>query len=342
MNNCGTFHVEVCKLSGDILGTVSLTGKTAASDAVRKICKKAGVSFGPSHVPLVVLGSGILPDDPGACLCDYVPADSSDLVAIVVCTDVLQVRVVKPGGEVVQALTMPATSTVKDVALKLQEHEGIHLTRQRLEINEEEVPPPNQVLASFKHQQLTFTLVVLPEVSTLRINLDGDPGTESQFVVDGQTTNNHGFAYNVRVGSYMMLNGCPCRVTEVRPFLGGGKRGYPKVHLVGRDIFSARVVENIFRAGDTFDVPVVSHREYQLLSLDLASGHLSLLEKDGSVKDDVDMPTVTSRKLGHQHPVDRDLERRMEASLEAGELVTVTVRSALGTEKIVEMCSHGP
>jgi len=91
----------------------------------------------------------------------------------------------------------------------------------------------------------------------------------------------------LKVGSLVMMKGCPCKVTEVST-AKPGKHGSAKVILKGRDILTAKVYECTYHAGDMVDAPIVARQEYTLLNID--ENALELLDGNGEVKSDVNMP----------------------------------------------------
>ena len=94
-------------------------------------------------------------------------------------------------------------------------------------------------------------------------------------------------------GSLVMIKGNPCKVTEVST-AKPGKHGSAKVILKGKDIMTAKVYECTFHAGDMVDAPIVKRNEYTLLNID--DNQLQLLDKDGEMKEDVNLPDAEHLK----------------------------------------------
>ena len=91
----------------------------------------------------------------------------------------------------------------------------------------------------------------------------------------------------LKPGSLVMMKGFPCKVTEVNT-AKPGKHGSAKVITKGKDIFTGKTYECTFHAGDDTPAPITSRDEYTLLNID--DGALSMLDKNGEMKEDVNMP----------------------------------------------------
>merc|ERR1711990_1267642 len=102
-------------------------------------------------------------------------------------------------------------------------------------------------------------------------------------------------------GSLVMIKGNPCKVTEVST-AKPGKHGSAKVILKGKDILTSKVYECTFHAGDMVDAPIVKRNEYTLLNIE--DTNLSLLDGNGEVKEDVNLPTEE-----HLKDVKKEIER---------------------------------
>merc|ERR1711934_438480 len=89
-------------------------------------------------------------------------------------------------------------------------------------------------------------------------------------------------------GSLVMIKGFPCKVTEVST-AKPGKHGSAKVILKGKDILTSKVYDCTYHSGDMVDAPICKRDEFTLLNID--DDTLELLQKDGEVKSDVNIPT---------------------------------------------------
>ena len=123
-----------------------------------------------------------------------------------------------------------------------------------------------------------------------------------------------------------MIKGNPCKVTETST-AKPGKHGSAKVILKGKDIFTAKVYECTFHAGDMVPAPIVKRTEYTLLNLEDTA--LELLDKDGEVKSDVNLP-----EADHLSDVAKDIKRIFE---EGKKECLVTVIAALDNEVVTEV-----
>ena len=69
-----------------------------------------------------------------------------------------------------------------------------------------------------------------------------------------------------------------------------GKHGHAKANITGIDIFTEKKYEDSCPTSHNIDVPNVVRKEYQLV--DIANdGFVTLMEEDGSQKEDLKLPT---------------------------------------------------
>ena len=126
-----------------------------------------------------------------------------------------------------------------------------------------------------------------------------------------------------------MIKGNPCKVTDVTT-AKPGKHGSAKVILKGKDIMTAKTYECTFHAGDMVPAPIVSREEYTLLNIDDTA--LELLDKNGEVKSDVNMPEQEHLK---------DVAVMIKKTFDEGKKETlVTVLNVMGKELVIE-CREG-
>ena len=111
----------------------------------------------------------------------------------------------------------------------------------------------------------------------------------------------------LRKNGFVVIKGRPCKIVDMSTSKTG-KHGHAKVHLVALDIFTGKKLEELCPSTHNMDVPNVSRRELQLVSilmgkrghlrkltqrlkLDISEdGFLSLMGDDGTTKDDVKVP----------------------------------------------------
>lgn len=86
-------------------------------------------------------------------------------------------------------------------------------------------------------------------------------------------------------------------------------------------IFTGKKLEDISPSTHNMDVPNVTRREYSLLDIS-EDGFLSLMNEDGTSKDDVKLP-------------EDDRGTGITKAFEAGKDVTVTVIAAMGEEQAI-------
>ena len=70
----------------------------------------------------------------------------------------------------------------------------------------------------------------------------------------------------LRKNGHVVIKGRPCKIVEMSTSKTG-KHGHAKVHLVAIDIFTGKKLEDLCPSTHNMDVPNVSRKEYQLVSL---------------------------------------------------------------------------
>ena len=140
-------------------------------------------------------------------------------------------------------------------------------------------------------------------------------------------------AGEIRKGSYLMIKGHPCKCVEVSTSKTG-KHGHAKAHIVAVDIYTGKKMEDLCPCSHNLDIPFVKKTEYQCLSADGDSGEISLLQEDGSTKDDLNLPIFVS--IGEPTDDDKKVTEEILAEMDKGEKsVIVIVQAACGMEKII-------
>ncbi len=123
----------------------------------------------------------------------------------------------------------------------------------------------------------------------------------------------------LRKNGHVVIKGRPCKIVDMSTSKTG-KHGHAKVHLVAIDIFTGKKLEDISPSTHNMDVPNVSRIEYTLLDID--DGFMSLMNQDGSTKDDVKIP-------------DGELGDKILAEFNDGKELVVSIVSAMGEEAAI-------
>ena len=139
-------------------------------------------------------------------------------------------------------------------------------------------------------------------------------------------------AGSLRRGSYVMMKGHPCRIVEVS-ISQTGKHGHAKVHMLGLDIFTGKKYDELSQTSHNVEVPVVTKTEYPLMNLNVDTGAVSLLQENGELKIDLNLPTrqLQQKTTEEDAKVEADIVRAFTNDL----IVTVLVIAACGMEKII-------
>jgi len=92
----------------------------------------------------------------------------------------------------------------------------------------------------------------------------------------------------LRKNGFVMIKDRPCKIVEMSTSKTG-KHGHAKVHLTALDIFNNKKMEDICSSTHNMNVPNVSRTDYQFVDVD-DDGFLSLLDDDGTPRDDLKLP----------------------------------------------------
>ena len=136
-------------------------------------------------------------------------------------------------------------------------------------------------------------------------------------------------AGSIKRGSYVMLKGHPCKIVEVTTF-SPGKHGHAKAHMVGQDIFTGKKYEETSQTSHNMDVPVVTKTEYPLMNLNAETFAVSLLQDNGELKIDLNLPAA-GKATEEDTKLQQDILRAFADEL----VVNVVVIAACGMEKII-------
>jgi translation initiation factor 5A len=130
----------------------------------------------------------------------------------------------------------------------------------------------------------------------------------------------------LKPGSLVMIKGFPCKVTDVTT-AKPGKHGSAKVILKGKDILTDKVYDCTYHAGDMVDAPICKRIEYTLLNIDDET--LSLMDGQGEIKEDVNLPTNEHLKAKKNNIIEWFEKGTNE--------VLVTVLATLGKEQVIDV-----
>merc|ERR1712210_107243 len=127
----------------------------------------------------------------------------------------------------------------------------------------------------------------------------------------------------LHINAYVVMKKRPCKVVEMS-MAKTGKHGSAKAHLVAMDLFTGKKYEENVPSTAMVSVPVVTHKEYDLL--DINEGYLVLMdtESGGETREDVKIP---------QDDVGKEISSRWENI--GDNTMMVTVMKAMGEEKAV-------
>ena len=71
---------------------------------------------------------------------------------------------------------------------------------------------------------------------------------------------------SLRKNGFVVIKSRPCKIVDMSTSKTG-KHGHAKVHLVALDIFTGKKLEDLCPSTHNMDVPNVSRKEYQLVSM---------------------------------------------------------------------------
>lgn len=125
---------------------------------------------------------------------------------------------------------------------------------------------------------------------------------------------------SLRKNGYVCMKNRACKIVEMSTSKTG-KHGHAKVHLVGIDLFSGKKHEDICPSTHNMLVPHVKRKDYLLVEIE-NDGSLSLMEDDGHLKTDLNCPN-------------NELGKEIKDRYENGEVLTLTVMTAMDEEQVV-------
>tara|TARA_Y100000994_G_scaffold68485_1_gene56034 strand:- start:3902 stop:4375 length:474 start_codon:yes stop_codon:yes gene_type:complete len=134
-------------------------------------------------------------------------------------------------------------------------------------------------------------------------------------------------AGQIKKGGYICIKGRPCKVVSISTSKTG-KHGHSKCNFVAIDIFTGKKMEDIVPSTHGTSVPNVFKEEYSLLDIS-DEDYLSLMDENGEVREDLQMPTYPD-----------ELVEQIRNGFEAGDTLSVWVFKAMGEERVMSVKKH--
>jgi translation initiation factor 5A len=130
-------------------------------------------------------------------------------------------------------------------------------------------------------------------------------------------------ANDIKKGGYVMLQGRPCRVVEIK-ISKPGKHGPAKANIAGSDLFTGDRLVAHLPASHDIKVPLVKRQLYQLINID--GRNTQLLDLQGNMREDVEIGTS-------------EIDQRVTNMFNSGEEgdLFVTVLSSNGESRFVDV-----
>lgn len=123
----------------------------------------------------------------------------------------------------------------------------------------------------------------------------------------------------LRKNGYVVIKNRPCKIVEMSTSKTG-KHGHAKVHMVAIDVFTGKKYEDICPSTHNMNVPHVIRKDYSFV--DIEDGFMSLMDDEGSMKDDLMLP-------------EGEIGDEIKKKQESGDGFNVSVMMAMGEEKAV-------
>ena len=131
----------------------------------------------------------------------------------------------------------------------------------------------------------------------------------------------------IKKGSFMVFENRPCKVVGYTT-AKTGKHGHAKANITGIDIFTGKKYEDSLPTSHNVEVPNIKRTPYTAIDVD-ADGYLTLMDKQGSTRQDLKLPDDTED--------DQKLSERIREALTEGREIILTVLESMKIEKVVEM-----
>lgn len=132
----------------------------------------------------------------------------------------------------------------------------------------------------------------------------------------------------LRKNGHVVIKGKPCKIVEMSTSKTG-KHGHAKVHLVGTDIFTQKKYEDICPSTHNMQVPNVTRKDYQVLSID-EEGYFCLMDDNGETIEDLKREDCCS----HTYNEVVELLKKCDND---GSSPMATVQAAMGSKAVISM-----
>jgi translation initiation factor 5A len=127
---------------------------------------------------------------------------------------------------------------------------------------------------------------------------------------------------DLRIGHYIIINDGACVINSIS-VSKTGKHGSAKAHIVARNIFTDKRVENIYSTSEMVKCPIVTKNQYSVTNIE-SDGNIMLLSED--------MEEV----YGLVRLENNDVCLKLKTMFEENKQITVSVISAMGNAKIFD------
>jgi len=133
-------------------------------------------------------------------------------------------------------------------------------------------------------------------------------------------------ASDAKVGSYICIEGRPCKIVNLKIFKPG-KYGHNKTVITGVDIFTQRIIETYYKNETVIQIPSIVRKEYSVISIDNNDICCLLDVETKEMNNDI--------KISYDTEDDCELSKKMKSFIKDGIRFNVFVLCSLNIEKIV-------
>lgn len=102
-----------------------------------------------------------------------------------------------------------------------------------------------------------------------------------------------GEAHQLKIGTYVMLQGHPCKLTSVK-ISKTGKHGSAKCNVVGKDVLTSKQYNAVFPGHMMVQLFDLDKKEYELTNIDEKEGYVEVMDDVGT---NVQFPLETANDV---------------------------------------------